>query len=108
MSKFNAVVIHLALLCAMVVGGWYDIEAAGNIAKFIIWILIIITFIATMIPSKELFKDGKNKSNYIVRIIFFIEVLNLAALGMFFTAFFYTASWFVIWIKRNLNAEHSA
>jgi len=101
------VIIHTTILGLIIAGGWYGITEAKNISIFAVWMIIAVTFFAAMLPADELFKNNKNKKSYLMRFIFMLEIIALAALGSFFTAFFYSLSWILMWSKRAIHEDKS-
>ena len=90
--------IYPLIIAGMIAEFRYNLEWAGNISLFALWILILATFTGLLVESKELFKKKSNNSKMVLCAICLIVQI---AIGWVFTAVFFAIGWFFLLVKKS-------
>ncbi len=91
--------IYPLIITGMIGEFKYNAEWAGNISLFALWCLIVITFMALLVDSKELFKRNRKGNNAKMILIAACLVVQVA-IGWVFTAMFFAIGWFFLLVKK--------
>ena len=89
--------VYPLLIAGMIAEFKYNLEWAGDLSLFALWILIVTSFLSLLVDGKELFKS---KSNYAKMMLCAICLVVQIAIGWVFTAVFFAIGWFFILVKK--------
>lgn len=90
--------VYPLLITGMIAEFKYNLEWAGNLSLFGLWLIVIIAFIGCLVDSKELFK--KDNTNSIKIGLFFLCVAVQVAIGWIVIAVFSFMAWLFLFVKK--------
>ena len=100
MKKFllSPYLIYPLIISGMIAEFKYNLEWAGNLSLFCLWVMVILAFFALLLDGKELFET--DESNSVKVGLFFLCLTVQVAVGWIVIAIFSFLAWLFLRIKK--------
>ena len=95
--------VYPLIISGMIADFKYNIEWAGNLSIFCLWVIVIMGLFSLLVESKELFKE--DASNSVKVALFFLCLAVQVAIGWTVIAVFSFLSWLFMFIKKTAHKK---